>query len=184
MLEVKHVSKSFEKEIISDFSYKFNKKGLYVIRGASGFGKTTLLRLLGGLLKADAGEILLREDAKISFVFQDARLLEHLSLLDNILLVKKEMDKENALEILKKLGLDQDIKKRPSALSGGMKLRGALARSLYYGGDIYLWDEPTKELDDNMRKVVIKIINELSEKALVIVATHDKDIFSENEILL
>ena len=184
MLEVKNISKSYEKDIISDFSYKFNKKGLYVIRGASGFGKTTLLRLLGGLLKADAGEILLRKDAKISFVFQDARLLEHLSLLDNILLVKKEMDKENALEILKKLGLDQDIKKHPSTLSGGMKLRGALARSLYYGGDIYLWDEPTKELDDNMRKVVIEIINELSEKALVIVATHDKDIFSENEILL
>lgn len=184
MLKIKNLSKHFEKAVISNFSYEFSSSGLYVLRGESGKGKSTLLRLIGGLLKADSGEILWEREPHISYVFQDARLLPAASLLNNILLVKEKKDKKEALSILARLGLEHDAKKYPFALSGGMKLRASLARSLYYGGDVYLWDEPTKELDAINREKVIEIIKELSKTALVIVATHDEDVKSEHEILL
>ncbi len=184
MLKIQNLNKAFEKPILNDFSYDFASPGLYVLRGASGSGKSTLLRIIGGLLKPDNGQILWEKEPIISYVFQDARLLPELNLLDNILLVKKEKDKKKALSILHKLGLSGDEKKHPSALSGGMKLRGALARSLYYGGDVYLWDEPTKELDGENRKIVIDIIKELAKEHLVIVSTHDEDIPYDKEIKL
>lgn len=184
MLEIKNLEKAYEHPVISDFSCKFSSSGLYVIRGASGSGKTTLLHLISGLVKADKGGILWMKEPVFSFVFQDARLIPTLTLLENILLVKKKRDPKKALEVLKRLGLSEDAKKYPSSLSGGMKLRGALARSLYYGGNVFLWDEPTKELDAKNREEVIKILNEISKDALVIVSTHDTEIESPNEITL
>lgn len=184
MLSIKNLNKAFEKNVICDFSYHFTSPGLYVIRGASGCGKTTLLRLIASLEKADGGEILWEKEPQISFAFQEARLLPQLNLMDNILLVKEKKDKEKALQILKDLGLSEDDKKYPGALSGGMKLRASLARSLYYGGDVFLWDEPTKELDGDNRKVVLEILEKISKEALVIVATHDEEILGKEEIAL
>lgn len=184
MLTVQNLSKSFERDVIRDFSYRFPPAGLCTLRGASGSGKTTLLRLLAGLEKPDEGEIVWEEKPYISFVFQDARLVPSLTLLDNILLVKKKKEKALAIEILEKLGLREDAEKMPNALSGGMKLRGALARSLYFGGNVFLWDEPTKELDEENRKKVYSILKSLSKNALVIVATHDEEIQGEMEIVL
>lgn len=184
MLTVQNLSKSYEKNIIRDFSCRFPTTGLCTLRGASGAGKTTLLRLLAGLEKPDEGEIVWDEKPDISFVFQDARLVPSLTLLDNVLLVKKKKEKALALEILENLGLSEDAEKLPDALSGGMKLRGALARSLYFGGNVFLWDEPTKELDDENRQKVYRILQTLSKKALVIVATHDEEIQGEMEIVL
>ena len=184
MLTVENLSKSFKRQVIERFSYRFPATGLCTLRGASGSGKTTLLRLLAGLEKPDEGEILWEKKPSISFVFQDARLVPSLTLLDNILLVKRKKEKALALEILEKLGLSEDAEKMPHALSGGMKLRGALARSLYFGGNVFLWDEPTKELDEENRKIVYSILQDLSKNALVIVATHDEEISGEMEITL
>ena len=115
-------------------------------------------------------------------VFQEARLVPYLTLLENLLLMKKEKDLQRAKEILSSLSLSDAFEKFPSELSGGMKLRGAIARSLYYGGDLYLWDEPTKELDEENRKKVISILQELAKEHLVIAVTHDEKLCGETEI--
>lgn len=184
MIRADGLSKSYGKEIFSDLSFSLPQKGLVLIRGESGSGKTTLFRLLLGLEKADAGEIEIAEGAIFSAVFQEPRLAEHLTLLENILLVKKERDKKRALAILEALQLSDAAEKFPRQLSGGMRLRGAIARSLYYGGNLYLWDEPTKELDPENKKRVIEIITSLSKNALVLVITHDPDLKSEHLIQL
>ena len=184
MLTVRNISKAYDKPVLKDFSYQFPEKGLVLIRGASGCGKTTLLRILSGLEKSDSGEINAREKMKISCVFQEARLVPHCSVLDNVLLVSPKKNKALALEILRLLGLERDAEKYPDELSGGMKLRCAIARSMYYGGDLYLWDEPTQELDPENRKKVIEIIRGLSLGACVVVVTHDPELTGENEIAL
>ena len=93
-------------------------------------------------------------------------------------------DPAKAKEILKALGLEKAEKKPPYELPGGIKLRASIARSLYFGGNIFLWDEPTKELDPENAKNIIEIIKSLSEKHLVIVVTHDQNLNSENVIKL
>jgi ABC-type lipoprotein export system ATPase subunit len=98
--------------------------------------------------------------------------------------VAKEKDVKKAVEYLEMLGLEKDLKKYPDELSGGMKLRCAVARSLYFGGDIFLWDEPTKELDPENGKKVVNLMKKLAEDHLVIVVTHDENIKSENVITL
>jgi ABC-type multidrug transport system ATPase subunit len=184
MIQAKNISKSYEKNVLSDLSFSLPQKGLVLIRGESGIGKTTLLRILAGLEKPDSGFLEKANDAIFSVVFQEPRLAEHLSLLENILLVKKERNKKKAMEILNALHLSEAAEKYPRQLSGGMKLRGAIARSLYYGGNVYLWDEPTKELDPENKKRVIEIIHAISKKALIVVITHDPDLKSENTIEL
>ncbi|MBR5296041.1 MAG: ATP-binding cassette domain-containing protein [Clostridia bacterium] len=184
MLKALNLNKAYDKAVISDFSFAFPEKGLFLIRGSSGSGKTTLIKLLANLEKADSGKVETNKEDKISFVFQEPRLVPHLNLLENVLLVKKEKDTAKAREILKALGLEKDEKKHPNELSGGMKLRTSIARSLYFGGNIYLWDEPTKELDPENAKNIIEIIKNLSEKHLVIVVTHDQNLESENIIEL
>ncbi len=184
MLTAHKISKAYEKPVLTDFSYHFPKKGIVLIRGASGCGKTTLLRILAGLEQQDCGTIDKDKSLKISCVFQEARLVPHLSLLDNVLLVGDTKNKALAMEYLALLGLDRDAEKRPHQLSGGMKLRASIARSLYYGGNFYLWDEPTKELDSENREIVRKIIRNLSEKACIVTATHDPELIAELEVEL
>lgn len=182
MLTVCNLSKSYDKPVLSDFSYTFPEKGIVLIRGASGCGKTTLLRILAGLEKQDSGKVCADRALKISCVFQEPRLVPHLSVQNNILLVKKDKDKDKAAFYLKELGLEKDAGKMPDELSGGMKLRASIARSLYYGGDLYLWDEPTKELDPENRAKVAKIIQALSQNACVVVVTHDPELTGDHVI--
>lgn len=176
-MNIQSLFKSFDRPVISDFSHSFPEKGLFLIRGESGCGKTTLLRLMAGLEKPDSGSVE-SHGKQISVVFQEARLLENLSLWNNVLLVRKAKDLPLAEKILKELGLWEERDKLPRELSGGMKLRCAIARSLYYGGDIFLWDEPTKELDPMNRDKVIALALDLAKEHLVIAITHD-DAFSQ-----
>ena len=182
MLIVHDLSKAYDKPVLSSFSYTFPEKGVVLIRGASGCGKTTLLRILAGLERPDGGTIETDREIKISCVFQEPRLVPHLSVRNNVLLVKKDKDKEKAAFCLKELGLEQDADKTPSELSGGMKLRTSIARILYYGGDLYLWDEPTKELDPENRAKVASIIRMLSQNACVVVVTHDPELTGDQVI--
>ncbi len=184
MLTAKNIKKVYDKTVINDFSYTFPKKGLFLIRGASGSGKTTLLRLFAGLETPDSGSVETNFEDKISFLFQEPRLVPNLTVLENVLLVKKEKDPEKAKEHLSLLGLEKDLKKYPDELSGGMKLRCAVARSLYFGGNIFLWDEPTKELDPENAKKIVDLMETLSKDHLVIAVTHDENIKSENVITL
>ena len=183
MLRVNKICKSYENPVLTDFSYEFPDRGLILVRGSSGCGKTTLLRILAELEKSDRGTIEREKSITLSCVFQEARLVPHLTVLENVLLVGGAKDKAHAVRLLTRLGLGSDLNKFPDELSGGMKLRASIARSLYYGGDLYLWDEPTKELDPENRAIVSEIIRELAEKACVVVVTHDPELKSEREIL-
>ncbi len=183
MLCIDNLSKSYDHPVIKRFSYSFPEKGLFFLRGKSGSGKTTLLRLIAGLEKPDKGTIRAKSKS-ISMVFQEDRLLPFFSLMENILLVKKERDEKKAESLLLQFGLLEAKEKFPSELSGGMRLRASIVRSLYFGGDIYLWDEPTKELDPDNRALVIQAIKTLSKEALVIVVTHDSDLVGGTEITL
>jgi ABC-type multidrug transport system ATPase subunit len=180
-MKISSLCKSYDKSVLQDFSYTFPETGLFLIRGSSGKGKTTLLRLIAGLEKPDSGSVD-TQGKRISMVFQEARLVPSLSLLENVLLVSKKPNPKEAEQILDFLGLLEAKDKFPSQLSGGMKLRAAIARSLYYGGDVYLWDEPTKELDPENRNTVINTAKALSETKLVIVVTHDP-FFTEGEVI-
>ena len=173
MLKIESLSKSYAAPVIKDLTVTFPDRGIVLLRGASGSGKTTLLRLIAGLEKPDAGRIRFPENAKISMVFQEARLVPNLTVVENLLLVAPEKDRKEAEEILSSLGLKEALSLFPSALSGGMKERVSLARSLFYGGTIYLWDEPTKELDAENAGKVIAWMRLLSQDALLICATHD-----------
>ena len=136
--------------------------------GASGKGKTTLLKLIAGLLKPDKGTVDIN-NRKVSFMFQEDRLLPWLNVRDNILLVtdrEKETD-----ELLEELGIDGNL--RISELSGGMARRVALARCLLFESDILLMDEPFKGLDEALMKKVASIIIRQNKPAIV--STHSLD---------
>ena len=136
--------------------------------GASGKGKTTLLKLIAGLLKPDKGTVDII-DRKVSFMFQEDRLLPWLNVRDNVLLVtdrEKETD-----ELLEELGIDGNL--RISELSGGMARRVALARCLLFESDILLMDEPFKGLDEALMKKVASIIIRQNKPAIV--STHSLD---------
>ncbi len=184
MLELKNITKCFQRPVLNHFSFSFPDRGLFLIRGSSGIGKTTLLRIIAGLEKPDEGEITLSDDARISFVFQEPRLVPHLSVLENVLLVGTYRDEKKATEILRVLGLEDAKDQKPESLSGGMKLRVGVARSLYYGGNIYLWDEPTKELDPENRKIIRESARRLAKDHLVLAVSHDPEWNEENMIEL
>ena len=178
MLELINVSKSFgEKEILKNFSYKFESKGIYVITGKSGIGKTTLLRLIAGLDKSFTGQILRPLGDKVSYAFQEHRLFPNLNAKENaeIALSTKE-EKRLCEEILKKLHLNEkDFTLYPNELSGGMAQRVSLARALSYDAPLLLLDEPFKELDDTVKSSLLDIISEEGKARVIIIVTHDKD---------
>ena len=183
MIKIDSLSKSYDIPVLTNFHYTFPERGLFLIRGKSGVGKTTLLRILMGLETPDEGTVTGLPD-KISAVFQEDRLLPFLTLKENVLLVKKEKEKEALNSLLKEFGLWEAKDKYPKELSGGMRLRGAIVRSLYFGGRVYLWDEPTKELDPENRALVIGAARRVAKDALVLVVTHDPDFTCGTEIKL
>lgn len=155
--------------VLSGFSWDIPNKGCVGIIGASGSGKTTLLKLLLGRFVPARGTISGLQDKRISVVFQEDRLLWHLSAAENVALVNDEKDPLPRL-------LDMELKDAAnmpvSALSGGMQRRVAIARALHYGGDILLLDEPLKGLDDALKERLIPIIK--AAFPLVIVVLHER----------
>ena len=178
MIEIKNVSVSFgDKNILKDFSLKLEDKGIVLLTGASGVGKTTITRLILGLLKADRGSVDTK-GAKIATVFQEDRLLPHLSAIENVALVS---NREEAEKILVELGLADSLGLLPSSLSGGMKRRVAIARALAFSGDVLLLDEAFNGIDEPLaRKILADIVAEYSDR-LIIAVTHQKELFDGYE---
>ena len=179
-LEIKNLTKRFgKKAIISELSYRFSDKGLYILRGKSGIGKTTLLRIIAGLDKDYSGEVIDGGIERISFAFQEYRLFPQLSALENVMIASKninDVDKIKAKDLLTQLGfLPEDMQLLPSELSGGMKQRVSLARAFMKNAPVILLDEPTKELDAVLCRQVCEMIKKIAEDKLVILVTHRDD---------
>ncbi len=181
-LSINNLKKSFgEKIIFEGFSYEFPVVGVYALRGESGVGKTTLLRIILGLDKNYSGSVVGGGFESCSATFQEYRLFGTLSAVDNLLISYSKKDaaaKERAYKLLYELGFSEsEANARPDELSGGMKQRVSIARALLGKGDILILDEPTKELDSELCERVCKMIKQEGERRLVIVVTHrDEDL--------
>ena len=149
------------KAVFEDFSLETGE-GITCLMGASGKGKTTLLKLIAELLKPDQGTID-NGNKKVSFMFQEDRLLPWLTVRENVLLVTDKVRETD--ELLKELEIDGNLK--ISELSGGMARRVALARCLLYDSDMLLMDEPFKGMDSKLIEKVAKIIIRQNKTALI-----------------
>ena len=183
--------------VFKDLSYEFKTGKMYAIKGKSGSGKTTLLSLISGLEKKYLGDIYYEgkplnkmnldkyRNRDIGIIFQSYNLLPHLTASENIILsmdiskLKFKNKKEEAIELLKKVGLKESYaKRRVLKLSGGEQQRVAIARSLSYNPKIILADEPTGNLDKETENEILKIFEELAHKEnkCVVIVTHSENV--------
>ncbi len=192
MLEVKEVSKKFgERTILSDVSIVFGDTGFYTIVGESGSGKTTLLNLIASLDKDFEGEIkyngtpiLERKHylgRDVVYFYQDHLLINNLSVYHNLVLFgAKEEDIQSGLALFH---MEELKKKHAKKLSQGEKKRVAFLRVLLHPAKVYLFDEPTVFLDEENKRIVLKALEVLSQKALVIVVSHDRDVMKKSSVV-
>ena len=172
-ITLKNISKSFSGHpIISSLSCTLSAGKIYCIRGKNGSGKTTLFRMILGLTPPDSGEISVSGD--IAVAFQEHRLFYHLSALKNASIGCGDLNE--AKRLLAYFGFNEkDIKKKPKALSGGMKQIVSIVRALSCGRKILLLDEASKELDANARASLRRLLSELKSDMLIVMITHDED---------
>ncbi len=178
-------------------SVEFRPSEFVAILGQSGCGKTTLLNIIGGLDRYTSGDLIIRgkstkhfknrdwdtyRNHSIGFVFQSYNLIPHQSVLANVELaltlsgVKKSERRRRAVEALEKVGLGNQIHKKPNQMSGGQMQRVAIARALVNNPEILLADEPTGALDSETSVQVMEILKEISRERLVIMVTHNPDL--------
>lgn len=193
MLELRKINKAFgKKNIFENLDLNIPDGEILAIVGPSGGGKTTLLRMLAGLEKADSGTFLLdgkafnptalnEQEQVVGVVFQDFQLFPHLSVFENITLAPKLVLKETQAVYSKKaeklaaqLGLEDLLQSYPYQLSGGQKQRVAIARAMAMDPQVLAYDEPTSALDPALREQVEKLILSLKKEGVTqIVVTHD-----------
>ncbi len=185
---------------LNDVSINFRENEFVSILGPSGCGKTTLLNIIGGLDKYTSGDLVINgkstksftdenwdtyRNHSIGFVFQSYNLIPHQSVLANVELaltlsgVSKKERRERAIAALEKVGLKEQIHKRPNQMSGGQMQRVAIARALINNPDILLADEPTGALDSETSVQVMELLREIAKDKLIIMVTHNPDLATE-----
>ena len=203
ILEVKNLSKSYKDiTIINNISFDANKGEILSVLGPSGVGKTTLMRCLNFLEIADKGSLAINgnkifeagttyiNDNKLKemrshfgLVFQSFNLFPQYTVLENICLAPrlKGLDKnEEAIKLLRKLGLSDKLNAYPYELSGGMKQRVAIARAMILEPEILCFDEPTSALDSKLVDEIAELIKSLKNlNCAIIVVTHDMNFASK-----
>ena len=196
MIKAEHISKKFDNfQALKDVSLNVEKGEVICIIGPSGSGKSTLIRCLNGLETPEEGTITVNGTvldyenpnevtatcSQIGFVFQHFNLFPHMTVLDNLTLgpiVAQKKPKEEceakALELLKRVGLEEKRDAYPAQLSGGQKQRVAIARALIQAPEVILFDEPTSALDPEMIGEVLEVMKELADAGMtLLVVTHE-----------
>ena len=175
-IEVKGLTKSYEDKLVLDgFNAVFPEGSITCIMGGSGCGKTTLLNIMLGFLKADEGTIAGLPE-HIGVVFQEDRLCESHSAVSNVRLVTGDrFTKEQIAQELVNLDIAaEDVNKPVSEFSGGMKRRVALVRAVIAPGDVLILDEPFKGLDDDTRGAAMRYVLNRAADRLILLVTHDR----------
>lgn len=176
-IELCNIEKSYNSPVIKNLSYTFEAGKMYVIKGVSGCGKTTLLNIIGGIETDFGGEIRKtpfdgQAEIKPGFIFQQSLLLSNITVMENLLLLKN--DSAGICAIAERFGISDKLNKYPRQLSGGERQRAAIVRTLLQAPDILLADEPTASLDGANSENTVRAIAELkSPDRAVIVATHE-----------
>ena len=199
MLKLENITKIYEgkdfKQIaLNDITIAFRQNEFVSILGPSGSGKTTFLNIIGGLDKYTQGNLIIDgvstrkykerdwnnyRSKKVGFIFQNYNLINHQTVLSNVLLSlniggkPKRESVKLAKKVLKDVGLENYIKKKPKQLSGGQMQRVAIARALVTNPDIILCDEPTGALDSQTSIQIMEILKNISKEKLVIMVTHN-----------
>lgn len=202
MLELKNITKTYQSgpeavKVLKELNLIFRNSEFVSILGQSGCGKTTLLNIIGGLDHATTGDLIINNKSTknfsardwdtyrnhdIGFVFQSYNLIPHQTVLQNVELalsiggVSKKERRQRAIEALRKVGLENHIKKHPNQLSGGQCQRVSIARALVNNPAIILADEPTGALDSDTSVQVMEILKEISRDRLVVMVTHNPDL--------
>ena len=202
MLEIKNITKVYvtaglEQKALDDVSIQFRENEFVSILGPSGSGKTTLLNIVGGLDDYTSGDLIINgvstkkyrdrdwdtyRNHSIGFVFQSYNLIPHQTALSNVELaltlsgVSKEERRRRSIEVLKKVGLETQMHKKPNQMSGGQMQRVAIARALVNDPDILLADEPTGALDSETSIQIMELLKEIAKDKLVIMVTHNPDL--------
>ena len=189
-LQVKNVSKSFDgKLILDDITVELKRGELVCLLGVSGGGKTTLFNIISGLVKPDAGQVLLDgaditgKPGSISYMLQKDLLLPYRTIADNVALplilkgVKKKETRERVSPMFAQFGLEGTQSKYPAQLSGGMRQRAALLRTYLFSQDVALLDEPFSALDTLTKSAIHKWYLDVMEQIRLstLFITHDID---------
>lgn len=195
MIQIKHLSKSFgQLQVLKDIDLDIQKNEVVVLIGASGSGKSTMLRCLNFLETIDSGEITLNGEKvdlkktnlnkvreKVGMVFQHFNLFPHKTVLENVIeapiYVKKQKRQvvvQKAMQLLRKVGLEDKANHYPDQLSGGQKQRVAIARALAMEPEIMLFDEPTSALDPELVGEVLQVMKDLAKEGMtMVIVTHE-----------
>ena len=202
MLEIRNIVKDYETgsetvHALKGVSIAFRESELVSILGQSGCGKTTLLNIIGGLDQYTSGDLLINgkstkkyksadwdtyRNHSVGFIFQSYNLIPHQSVLSNVELaltlsgVSKAERRRRAKEALEKVGLGNQLSKRPNQMSGGQMQRVAIARALVNDPDILLADEPTGALDSETSIQIMELVKEIAKDRLVIMVTHNPEL--------
>ena len=205
MLQIKNICKEYRtgglvQKALDDVSLNLRDNEFVAILGPSGSGKTTLLNIIGGLDRYDSGDLIINgistkkykdrdwdsyRNHTIGFVFQSYNLIPHQTVLANVELaltisgIGKEERKKRAIEALKKVGLGEQLHKKPSQMSGGQMQRVAIARALVNDPDILLADEPTGALDTATSVQVMELLKEVAKDRLVVMFSHNPELAEE-----
>ncbi len=191
MIEIKNVTKQFQNETAIDYKdITFESGKSYMLLGASGCGKSTLLNMIAGILSPTSGAIIIdgvnmqeksqKEKDKfriksIGYIFQDFKLINDMTVMDNIDILKLEgINTQGASKLLDELGILEKKSSKIKHLSGGQKQRVAIARALVKSPDIILADEPTGNLNFAIGEQVIKELVKVSKGKTLIAVTHDE----------
>lgn len=178
-IEIDHVSKSYDgKPVLQDLSFEISSENSYVITGHSGIGKTTLIRIILGLTQPDAGRVRLLGDYKYSHVnagvvFQEDRLCEDYSAVENVAMVNKKLSPRIAREELERLLPADELDKPVRELSGGQRRRVCIVRACIIPSDVIIMDEPFAGLDVDTRRAAIDYIKSVKATTPFVVTAHD-----------